>query len=114
MDDTNPIARQGPDSADTPMSHLLPESEIPRPVYSADERPSGGTHQVRKPGFFRTWLATASSLRPTRDPTDIKWGIHWYTPVSIIFLLLVGTTTAIGHHFFYRWLHGRVVGSGFR
>ncbi|KAL0635166.1 hypothetical protein Q9L58_005891 [Maublancomyces gigas] len=100
MHDTDSVSPRDPDSADDPVSRLLPESSVLSPKYRADE----------KHGFTRTWLATSSSVRPNRDPTRIEWGIHWYTPVSIFLLLLAGTATAIAHHLFYRYLDNSLVG----
>lgn len=112
MDNTDHESPQIPDSADNPVSHLLPGSRI---EYSAHESPPpSGTRPVREYGFIRTWLATSTDLRSTSDPTNVEWGIHWYTPVSIILLLLVGTATAIAHHVFYSLLHDTVVGDEVR
>lgn len=63
-----------------------------------------------KSGFFRTWFATTADLRPTPDSEEVKWGIHWYTPVTIVFLLLLGLVSAAAHHVFYQQLHGKTVG----
>lgn len=63
-----------------------------------------------KSRFLRTWLATSADLRPTLDSDAVKWGIHWYTPVSIVLLLLLGIMGATAHHGFYRQLHGKIVG----
>lgn len=109
MAETDPLSRQDPDPADNPVSHLLPDSSN-SPAYSVDESRPLETPLVKKPGFIRTWLASATDLRPTSDPTDIEWGIHWYTPVSIVILLLVGTSTAITHHLINTSLHDQAVG----
>lgn len=109
MAETDPLSRQDPDPADNPVSHLLPDTSDP-PAYSADEGPPLETPPVKKPGFIRSWLATSTNLRPTSDPSDIEWGIHWYTPVSIVLLLLVGTSTAITHHLIYTALDAQAVG----
>lgn len=69
---------------------------------------------MKKSSFIQSWLATSSSLRPTSDPTDITWGIHWYTPVSILVLLLLGTSSAILHHIIFSNLHERLVGDAYR
>ncbi|KAL0632207.1 hypothetical protein Q9L58_008917 [Maublancomyces gigas] len=102
-----------PDSTNNPVSHLQPDSNAP-PAYSCDENPASGPRPVKKSGFIRSWLATSSSLRPTGDPTDIAWGIHWYTPVSIVLLLLLGTSTAVIHHLIYSSLHEQEVGNADR
>lgn len=109
MAETDPLSRQDSDSADNPVSHLLPDSRN-LPENSADGSRPLETPPVQKSGFIRTWLATSTDLRPTDDPSDIEWGIHWYTPVSMIVLLLVGTSTAITHHLIYKTLHDEPVG----
>lgn len=63
-----------------------------------------------KIGFFRTWFATSADLRPTPGSDTVKWGIHWYTPVTIVGLLLLGIASASGHHLFYSQLHRTPVG----
>lgn len=105
---------QNPDITVNPVSHLLPGSRDP-PEYSSVESPPNVTlPAAKRPGFFPFWLATSSSLRPTGDPTDIAWGIQWHTPVSIIFLLLLGTSAAILHHLIYSNLHLAIVGDATR
>lgn len=114
MNNSASFSRQDPDSADNPISHLLPGSEIPPFRYSANESPPSGTRPVKKHGFIRTWLATSTDLRPTGDPTSIEWGIHWYTPVSMLLLLFMGVAAAITHHLFYSFLHNTTVGGEFQ
>jgi hypothetical protein len=38
-------------------------------------------------------------------------GIHWLYPIRMTITLLAGLLLAIGHHIYYSWLDGRVVGS---
>lgn len=87
MDDNDALLRvptipQDVDPADGPVSHLLPDSRILQHEHSADDYPSDDSPSsafcpVEKHGFFRTWRATATSIRPTGEPTNIEWGIHW-------------------------------------
>ncbi|KAK0649134.1 hypothetical protein B0T16DRAFT_491818 [Cercophora newfieldiana] len=37
--------------------------------------------------------------------------VHWLGPTSMVTWLLLAVATAIGHHFFYTWLDGRIVQS---
>lgn len=116
MDDTDPVfpllrVQTNPrdlDSANDPVSRLLPES------YPADENHPSGTSPVNRNGLTQTWLATSNSVRPNRDHTHIEWGVGWYTPISIILLLLAGTATALTHHLYYTWLHETTVGDEVR
>lgn len=41
----------------------------------------------------------------------VVWGVNWKTPVRMIGLLIVGRAVALGHHFYYRFLDGRIVSS---
>lgn len=107
-------SRHDPNPVDNSISHLLPESEIPPPEHPANETPPSGTLPVKHSGFIRTWLATNNDICPSGDSTDIKWGIHWYTPVSIVLLVIFGTLTAITHHWMYSSLDDQPVGDAFR
>lgn len=70
--------------------------------------------QDTKPSFYRKWLASSAELQPLNDPNGAggngqltaQWGIHWYTPVSIVLLLILGIGSAVGHHVFYTILDG--------
>lgn len=64
---------------------------------------------VTKNGFFRTWFATSADLRATHDSGPVIWGIHWYTPVSIVLLLLLGIVSTVAQHFLYSSLHDKDV-----
>lgn len=105
----DPMSLPDPHSVDNAVSHLLPEPTN-QLAYSTDESPPLESPSVEKPGLIQTWLATSTDLRPTGDPSDIKWGIHYHTPLSIVLLLLVGTSTAITHHLIYKSLHETTVG----
>lgn len=61
-------------------------------------------------GFMRKWFATSTELRSTQGSEQAQWGIHWYTPVSAILLLVTGIMAAIGHHVFYNSLDGTAAG----
>lgn len=63
-----------------------------------------------KNGFFRTWFATSADLRPTPHSDAVKWGIHWYTPVTLVLLFLLGIGSAMGHHFLFNFLHDSPAG----
>lgn len=56
---------------------------------------------VTKLRFIRRWFARSAELQPRQDPKEAIWGIHWYTPVSMIFLFILGIGSAVGHHLFY-------------
>lgn len=93
-----------PISNDPALSRLDPDSN------AFDEIP-GRTSPVRTQGFLRTWFASSADLRSTADTNDVEWGIHWVTPASVILLFVLGTLSAIGHHFHYAALHDTRVGS---
>lgn len=44
------------------------------------------------------------------EPID-SWGVHWYTPVSMIVLLLLGLGSALGHHLYYSTLDKQHAGT---
>lgn len=44
----------------------------------------------------------------------VKWGIAWKTPMLMALWTVFGLSCAIGHHFYYRSLHGSKVGSSFK
>lgn len=67
---------------------------------------------VTKNGFFRTWFATSADLRATHGSDAVIWGIHWYTPVSIALLLLLGIASTVAQHLFYSSLHDTDVAKG--
>jgi len=46
--------------------------------------------------------------------TAAQGRIHWLYPALVILALLAGLVLSIGHHVYYRWLDGRVVGSATR
>lgn len=77
---------------------------------SANEHLLDHKTSTAKTGFFRAWFATSTDLRPTPDSREVKWGIHWYTPVTIVLLLVLGIASATAHHFFYSHLHDETVG----
>lgn len=41
----------------------------------------------------------------------LKRRVYWLYPTAMGVSLLAGLIFAIGHHFFYRWLDGQIVGS---
>lgn len=67
-----------------------------------------------KNSFFRTWFATSADLLSIPGSHDVKWGIHWKTPVSMIMFFLFGALSAATHHIYYRMLHGTDVGNASR
>lgn len=54
-----------------------------------------------------------SSLGVRHNPNQpgVAWGVHWYTPVSIVALLVLGVGGAIGHHLYYSTLHEQLAGT---
>lgn len=93
-----------PTTNDPALSRLDPDSN------AFDEIPVR-TSLVQRPGFLRTWFASSEDLRATADTNNVEWGIYWVTPASVILLFVLGTMSAIGHHFHYSALHGTSVGS---
>lgn len=89
---------------DPALARLDPDSTAVSKIPSR-ARP-GQTH-----GFLRTWLASSGDLRSAADTNDVEWGIHWFTPASVILLFFLGTMAAIGHHFHYNALHYTTVGT---
>lgn len=77
-------------------AHQPPDTEVPL-IHSLADLP-----QPEKHGFSRRWFARSTQLRPTDNLMEAQWGIHWYTPTSIILLFLLGIASAIAHHVFYR------------
>lgn len=64
-------------------------------------------------GFVRKWLASSTDLESSPQPSSAKWGIHWYTPGTIIFLFILGVASAVGHHLFYKHLDGTAAGDAY-
>lgn len=89
---------------DPALSRLDPDSN------AFDEIPVR-TNPVQTQGFLRTWFASSADLRSTADTNNVEWGIYWVTPASVILLFVLGTMSAIGHHFHYSALHGTIVGT---
>ncbi|KAL0634664.1 hypothetical protein Q9L58_006390 [Maublancomyces gigas] len=61
-----------------------------------------------KLSFRRKWFARSGDLRNSKEA---QWGIHWYTPVSIIALMTLGIASAVAHHLFYSRINGTGAGS---
>lgn len=43
------------------------------------------------------------------DAKPVHWGVNWRSPTTMIILFILGTILAIGHHFYYQFLDGKVV-----
>jgi hypothetical protein len=48
-------------------------------------------------------------LGDSEPPQRVKWGVGWRSPTTVIALFLIGTITAIGHHYYYKSLDGKEV-----
>lgn len=48
------------------------------------------------------------------EETKVKRHIHWLLPTLMTISLLWGLLLAIGHHFYYHWLDGQIVGTAAR
>lgn len=86
---------------------IVRESELVTEIYPS-AIPSF-TLPVRS-GFMRKWFATSTELRPSQGSQQTQWGIHWYTPASVILMLVLGIASATGHHVFYNMLDGTAAG----
>lgn len=51
-----------------------------------------------------------SARHDSIEPID-SWGVHWFTPVSMIVLLLLGLGSALGHHLYYSTLNKQQAGT---
>lgn len=48
------------------------------------------------------------------DSQQVRWGIHPYTPVTIVLLFILGASSAVAHHFYYRTLNDTAAGGANR
>ncbi|MCJ1463899.1 hypothetical protein MMC07_002508 [Pseudocyphellaria aurata] len=83
------------------ISRLLPEYFTSPKPYSAVDQYASSKPQPGPAQFFK---------HNSIEPID-SWTIHWFTPASMIFLLLIGLGSAVGHHIYYSSLDKQHAGS---
>lgn len=79
----------------------MPDKYISPQRSFASTKNEGVRHQVR-PTFSNNGL---------QQHTYVKWGVVWYAPLVMVIYGIAGFGVAIGHHFYYRSLHGTQAGS---
>ena len=82
-------------------------NDSPRPHTGRSTRRSSMSTIHSQFSPYKSVDVDTQALVDRRAGEIAQWNIHWYTPAMIIVLFFAGVCGAIGHHLFYRHLHGQ-------